>query len=369
MTALGDLLARRIASDGPMTVGTFMAACLTHPAYGYYVTRDPLGRSGDFTTAPEISQMFGELIGAWSVVAWETMGKPSPFFLVELGPGRGTLMADALRAVRGQKDFLSAVRVHLVEASPTLRAEQEKTLGAHNPTWLDDLTELPPGPTILIANEFFDALPIEQFVLRADGWHRRLVALDDNGRLTLSQSKETVRLDVLLEGASDGAIVEMSPAGQAVAFEIGSRFRDHPGHALILDFGRMGNIGESLQALRGHAAEPMLANPSEADLAAHVDFAALAKAISISGAHAFGPVPQGEFLKALGIEARAQTLAQTQPDKAGELALALSRLTGSRAMGRVFQAMALVSPTYGAPPGFDGATRLSAVAMAQEDDE
>lgn len=369
MTALGDVLARRIASDGPMTVGAFMAACLTHPAHGYYITRDPLGRTGDFVTAPEISQMFGELIGAWCVVAWETMGKPTPFFLTELGPGRGTLMADALRAVCSQKDFLSAVRLQLVEASPTLRREQEKTLAAYRPIWLDDLTELPPGPAILIANEFFDALPVEQFVHRADGWHRRLVALDGNGHLTLIESKDTVRLDVALDGSNDGAIVEMSPASQAIAFEIGGRFRDHPGQALILDFGRAGNIGESLQALRGHAAEPILANPGEADLAAHVDFAALSKACSIAGAHAFGPTPQGVLLKALGIETRAQTLAQTEPGKAAEVALALSRLTGSRAMGRAFQAMAMVSPAYGAPPGFDDGQRLEALAMPMEDGE
>ena len=369
MTALGDVLARRIASDGPMTVGAFMAACLTHPAYGYSVTRDPLGRAGDFVTAPEISQMFGELIGAWCVVAWETMGKPTPFALVELGPGRGTLMADALRAVRGQKDFLSALRLYLIEASPILRQEQEKTLAAHHPIWLDDLTELPPGPIVLIANEFFDALPIEQFVHRADGWHRRLVARDGSGRLALTESKDTVRLDVALDGPGEGVIVEISPASQAVAFEIGGRFRDHPGHALILDFGRKGNLGESLQALRGHAAEPILANPGEADLAAHVDFAALAKAGSIAGAHAFGPTPQGPFLKALGIDARAEALAQAGPGKAAEVALALSRLTGSRAMGRVFQAMTLVSPTYGAPPGFDDSQRLEALALPIGDDE
>ena len=369
MTALGDVLARRIASDGPMTVGAFMAACLTHPSHGYYITRDPLGRAGDFVTAPEINQMFGELIGAWCVVVWETMGKPTPFFLAELGPGRGTLMADALRAVHRQKDFLSALRLHLIEASPTLRREQEKTLAAHHPIWLDDLTELPRGPTIVIANEFFDALPVEQFVHRADGWHRRLVALDGNNRLTLIESKDIVRLDIALDGSSDGAIVEMSPAGQAVAFEIGGRFRDHPGHALILDFGRKGNIGESLQALRGHAPEPVLANPGEADLASHVDFSAIAKAGSIAGAHVFGPTPQGLLLKTLGIDARAETLARADPGKAAEVALALSRLTGSRAMGRVFQAMAMVSPAYGAPPGFNDGQRLEALTMPMEDGE
>jgi NADH dehydrogenase [ubiquinone] 1 alpha subcomplex assembly factor 7 len=371
MTALGDSLVHRITAEGPMTIGTYMANCLTHPSLGYYTTRDPLGRAGDFITAPEISQMFGELIGAWAVVAWEALGKPSPFSLVELGPGRGTLMADALRAVKARADFVAAARLHLVEASQTLRAAQETALSGHTPTWLADLGELPQGPMIVIANEFFDALPIEQFVRRDGKWWRRVVGLDANGALTLQEASETLRLDESLEDAPDGAVAELSPAAQSVAFEIGGRLRDHPGAALILDFGRDGALGESLQALRGHTSEPVLANPGEADLAAHVDFRALTRAATMAGARAFGPVPQGDFLRALGIEQRAQALAAREPARASELALAVSRLTGARAMGRLFQALALTSPTVSgadvpAPAGFETASVTESGAVMED---
>jgi NADH dehydrogenase [ubiquinone] 1 alpha subcomplex assembly factor 7 len=368
-TVLADLLKRRIASDGPMTVGAFMAACLTHPTHGYYVTRDPLGRAGDFITAPEISQMFGELIGAWCVIAWEAMGKPAPFALVELGPGRGTLMADALRAANVRPEFLAAAKLHLVETSPVLRREQEKRLAGFHPSWFGDLGEMPHQPMILVANEFFDALPVEQFVRRDGVWHRRLVAIDGSSALTLIESPDPVRLDGALDGAADGAIVEMSPAGQATAFEIGGRLRDRPGFALIVDFGRRGALGESLQALRGHAAEPILANPGDADLAAHVDFAALAKAGSIAGASAYGPLAQGIFLKTLGIETRANALARAEPTRAKDVALAVSRLTGTRAMGHLFQALALASPTLGVPSGFESAPLVQGDAPPMENGE
>jgi NADH dehydrogenase [ubiquinone] 1 alpha subcomplex assembly factor 7 len=372
MTALADSLRRRIAAEGPMTVGTYMANCLTHPSLGYYTTRDPLGRAGDFITAPEISQMFGELIGAWCAVMWEQLGKPSPFALVELGPGRGTLMADALRAVKGHADFLAAVRLHLIEASPALRAVQERTLGGHtptlSPTWATDLGELPHGPMIVVANEFFDALPIEQFVRREGLWRRRVVGLDAGGALTLQESPETLRLDDSLDAAADGSVAEISPATQAVAFEIGGRLRDHPGAALILDFGREGALGESLQALREHTAEPVLAHPGEADLAAHVDVRALIRAATLAGARAFGPLAQGDFLKALGIEARAQALAAHDPARASEVALAVSRLTGARAMGRLFQALALVSANVPTPAGFETAP-VTESALVMEDGE
>ena len=369
MTALADLLKRRVAADGPMTVGAFMAACLTHPSHGYYVTRDPLGASGDFITAPEISQMFGELIGAWCVVAWEAMGKPAPFALVELGPGRGTLMADALRAAKTRPEFLAALKLHLVEASPVLRREQETALAAFHPTWHGDLGEVPHGPMILVANEFFDALPVEQFARRDGAWRRRMVALDGSGALAVVESSDAVRLDRTYDDEPDGAILEMSPAGQATAFEIGGRLRDHPGAAIILDFGRDGALGESLQALRGHGFEPIVANPGDADLAAHVDFAALAKAASIAGADVHGPLPQGAFLRALGIDARADALARAQPERASEIALAVSRLIGVRAMGRLFQAMALVSPMLDAPAGFESAPSLRGAPPPMEDGE
>jgi NADH dehydrogenase [ubiquinone] 1 alpha subcomplex assembly factor 7 len=301
-------------------------------------------------------------------VTWEALGKPSPFALVELGPGRGTLMADALRAVKGRADFLAAVRLHLIEASPALRIAQEQALGHHTPAWAADLGELPQGPMIVVANEFFDALPIEQFVRRDGLWRRRVVVVDQGGALALQESSEALRLDQSLEDAPDGSVAELSPASQAVAFEIGGRLRDHPGAALILDFGRDGALGDSLQALRGHTAEPVLANPGEADLAAHVDFRALVRAASMAGARAFGPMAQGDFLKALGIEARASALAAHDSARAAELALAVSRLTGARAMGRLFQAVALTSAGIATPAGFESAP-VTESGLVMEDGE
>jgi NADH dehydrogenase [ubiquinone] 1 alpha subcomplex assembly factor 7 len=369
MSILADALKRRIATDGPMTVGTFMAACLTHPTHGYYVTRDPLGRGGDFVTAPEISQIFGELIGAWCVVAWEAMGKPARFTLVELGPGRGTLMADALRAAKVRPEFLAAMTLHLVEASPVLRREQERALVAYNPAWHGDLGEVPPGPTILIANEFFDALPIEQFVRRGGTWRRRMVGLDANGALILTEASEPAPVGHDHDDARDGVVLEMSPAGQAAAFEIGGRLRDHSGMALIFDFGREGALGESLQALRGHAAAPILDHPGDADLAAHVDFRALAAAATAAGVSAYGPLPQGAFLRALGIETRGDALARAEPARAAEIALAVSRLVGARAMGHLFQALSIASPNLGVPAGFESAPFVAGASTPFDDME
>jgi NADH dehydrogenase [ubiquinone] 1 alpha subcomplex assembly factor 7 len=369
MTGLGDALKRRIAREGPMTMGAFMTACLTHPEHGFYTGhagRDPIGRSGDFVTAPEISQIFGELIGAWCIVAWETMGRPTPFALVELGPGRGTMLADALRAARIRPEFLAAARVHLVEASPALRAVQERTLAGCRPIWLGELGELTPGPMLILANEFFDALPVEQFVRRDYDWRRRVVVVDGSGALALSEASESLRLDSSLDDAAEGTIAEMSPAAQATAFDIGGRLRDHPGYALVLDYGREGALGESLQAVRGHSPEPPLANPGEADLSAHVDFRALIRAATLAGATAFGPVAQGAFLKTLGVEARAEALARAEPARRTEIALALARLTGTRAMGGLFQALAIASPGLAAPPGFEQANAVRGTALTPE---
>ncbi|HET9149096.1 MAG TPA: SAM-dependent methyltransferase [Alphaproteobacteria bacterium] len=344
-----------------------MTACLTHPEHGFYTGhagRDPIGRSGDFVTAPEISQIFGELIGAWCIVAWEAMGRPEAFALVELGPGRGTMLADALRAARIHPEFLAAARVHLVEASPALRAVQERTLGGYHPAWLEDLGELAPGPMLLLANEFFDVLPVEQFVCRNHDWKRRVIVVDGSGALALSEAPESLRLDSSLDDAAEGTIAEMSPAVQATAFDIGGRLRDHPGYALVLDYGREGALGESLQAVRGHRPEPPLANPGEADLSAHVDFRALNRAATLAGANVFGPVAQGEFLKALGAEARAEALGRAEPTRRAEIALALARLTGARAMGRLFQAVAIASPGLPVPPGFERANAGRGAALA-----
>jgi NADH dehydrogenase [ubiquinone] 1 alpha subcomplex assembly factor 7 len=344
-----------IAAEGPITVARFMDEALGHPEHGYYRTRDPLGAAGDFTTAPEIAQVFGELIGAWCAVVWEQAGRPDPVMLVELGPGRGTLMADALRTVaKVAPAFDMAAEVHLMETSPALRAAQAKALGAR-PRWHDALDEVPEEPTILIANEFFDALPVHQLVRRDDAWHERLIALDSaSGGFRFEVSEAASPLDAPAVEAADGDILEISPARDAVAAEIARRIAAHGGGALIVDYGhRTSATGDTLQAMRQHDHAPVLETPGEVDLTAHVDFDALARAAE--GVSAYGPVDQGDLLRALGIEARTAALVAAAPD-AKTRALTESgtaRLTGAQQMGSLFKALALIHPNQPPPPGFE----------------
>ncbi|MGE0095109.1 MAG: class I SAM-dependent methyltransferase [Alphaproteobacteria bacterium] len=356
MSALAALLRDIIAKDGPITVERYMAEALGHPAHGYYVTRDPLGATGDFTTAPEISQMFGEMIGLWCVATWRRMGAPSPFVLAELGPGRGTLMADALRAARLDPRFLEAARLHLVETSPVLRERQGAALAAHRPAWHGDFGAVPSGPLLLIANEFFDALPIRQFERTADGWRERLVGHDaDRFTFVLSSRKP----DETLPGdAPVGAIMETSPTSVRVMHDIGERIARHGGAALVIDYGYVRTDktrawGDTFQALRGHKRHDPLEAPGQADLTAHVDFAALARAAHDAGAATHGPLPQGLFLKALGIELRALRLARdaTQEQRAA-IDAALHRLIHADGMGLLFKALAAAHPSLGTPDGF-----------------
>jgi NADH dehydrogenase [ubiquinone] 1 alpha subcomplex assembly factor 7 len=344
-------LARRIEAEGPISLAAFMGEALGHPRFGYYVTRDPLGETGDFTTAPEISQMFGELLGLWCADAWLRMGSPGSVRLIELGPGRGTLMADALRAIgRAMPDFRRVLTVHLVETSPVLRQRQRAALG-DEPSWHDRLEDVPDGPALLLANEFFDALPIHQFQRTAEGWAERLVALDNAAgdepcfRLVLGPPMP-------LEGeAPIGTVIERSPAGLAVAAAIAGRLARSGGVALIVDYGYAGPAtGDTLQAVRRHAFAPVLEAPGEADLTAHVDFTALAGAAR--GVEAYGPVDQGAFLNALGIRERTAVLAR-RPDQAEAVDAALHRLTAPEAMGTLFKALALTGPGFGPPAGFD----------------
>ncbi|HSR73169.1 MAG TPA: SAM-dependent methyltransferase, partial [Kiloniellales bacterium] len=366
MGPLGERLARRIAATGPITLADYMAAVLTDPTAGYYTTRDPFGPRGDFVTAPEISQMFGELIGLWCVEAWQRLGAPAPVRLVELGPGRGTLLADALRAACVVPPFLEAVRLHLVELSPTLRAAQAETLAgslrdrpAAEPTWHDDLSDLPDGPFLLVANEFFDALPIRQFERRPEGWHERVVTLTDDGRrfafgLVPADAAAAVLVPPELREAEPGTLVEASPAAIGVAAEIGRRIAETGGFALIVDYGHAApRAGASLQALRGHERHDPLAEPGSADLTAHVDFSTLARAAGEAGARAHGPVAQAAFLRALGIEQRAARLrARATPAQAEAVESALERLVGPDAMGELFKVLALGPRDAPAPAGF-----------------
>lgn len=356
-TELENLLRRRIRLEGPISVAEYMALALGHPKYGYYITRDPLGRNGDFTTAPEISQMFGELLGLWCAQSWMQMGQPAPIHLIELGPGRGTLMADALRATARVPGFHDAVRLHLVETSPALRAAQARALAGFAPIWHDRFPDVPDGPLLLLANEFFDALPIRQFVRGERSWAERKIGLDTDGALTwvLDPAPGPMLIHPSLQAAPVGSVVELCPAGIGIAGEIGHRLARMPGAGLIVDYGYAGPAaGDTLQALRRHAYAPVLETPGDADLTAHVDFSALADAARAAGAAAWGPVGQGSLLRTLGIDLRAATLKRLAgPAQGQDIDQALDRLTGDDGMGRLFKALALTSPDLPPPAGFE----------------
>jgi len=353
VTPLARLLMRRIALAGPITVAEFMAETLGHPVHGYYQRRDPLGRAGDFITAPEISQMFGELIGLWCVEVWHLMGRPDPYRLVELGPGRGTLMSDALRAARIRPAFAAAMRLHLVETSPYLRERQAAALSGHHPQWHASFAEVPDGPMLLVANEFFDALPVHQFELRPEGWRERVVASEGDS-LFFAWTEPGPSFALLSDRQRRGPQAEVSPAALGLASEIGRRLARCGGAALVIDYGPGRSLpGESLQAVRRHVPVDPLAEPGEADLSAHVDFAALARAAEAAGALAYGPLPQGELLLRLGLAARAESLlARATPEQAREIAAARRRLLDAREMGTLFKALALTAPGLPIPPGF-----------------
>lgn len=361
MSPLAKILRRRITKSGPISVAQYMALALGHPQYGYYMHRDPLGEAGDFVTAPEISQMFGELIGLWCVVLWEQMGCPVPVLLSELGPGRGTLLADALRAANTWPDFTAAVRVHLVETSSFLRKHQRTTLAARHPglaaRWHDRLEDVPTtAPMLLVANEFFDALPIRQYVRTEDGWRERRVGLRPDGAGFAFVLENIVDPD-LPEGlglVKSGTVVETCAEAAAIAGAISRRITRDGGASLIIDYGHTGGVyGDTLQSVRRHAFHAVLDRPGDADLTAHVDFAALVASARNAGAHAHGPVAQGVFLERMGIGARAQGLLQRATrDQASSIATAYRRLVHPREMGLMFKVVALVSPDLPPPPGF-----------------
>lgn len=349
MTPLARLLAERIRETGPSTVADYMAECLLHPVHGYYTTRDPFGAAGDFTTAPEISQMFGELFGLALAQAWLDRGAPAPFILAELGPGRGTLMADILRATKGVPGFRAAAQVVLIEASPRLREVQATTLSAPAPTWADRVEDLPEGPLFLIANEFLDALPIRQFHLGPQGWQERLVGLrDDALTFGLSAPLPQVPDTPAFRNAPKGALVEDNlPARLAVA-EVSTRIARNGGLAYWIDYGGWRSEGDTLQALRNHAFDSPLAHPGEADLTAHVDFEPLAAL-----AQAFAYDTQGAVLTRLGIDARAERLAGGLSGAALESHRAAHRrLTHAEEMGSLFKVLAMTSASAPPPPGF-----------------
>ncbi|MEH2510629.1 NADH dehydrogenase [ubiquinone] 1 alpha subcomplex assembly factor 7 [Nitrobacteraceae bacterium AZCC 1564] len=348
---LETLIRNQIAKSGPMPVSRYMQMCLTHPQYGYYLKRDPLGRDGDFITAPEVSQMFGELVGLWAASVWNAMGMPEHVMFIELGPGRGTMMADALRAIRILPAFHQAISVHLVEASPTLREQQRIKLGdAAHVEWYGSLDEVPEGPAIILANEYFDALPIHQAVKRETGWHERVIEVDDE-IFAYGVAKDPMpRFEVLLppqvRAAPNGAIFEWRPNTEIMT--IARRVRDQGGAALIIDYGHVrSDAGDTFQAVAKHAFANPLQHPGDADVTAHVDFQALARAAEDIGARAHGPVEQGAFLNRLGIETRAHTLMKNaSPEQAAIISSALKRLTGSgkEGMGSLFKVLGISHP-------------------------
>lgn len=352
MSGLPPILAERIASGGPITVADFMAEALGHPEHGYYTTREPFGTAGDFTTAPEISQMFGELIGLWAAVTWQSLGCPERVVLAELGPGRGSLMNDLLRAAATVPPFLKAAEVWLVETSPRLRARQRQTLAGRDAQWCERFEDLPDGPLIVIANELFDALPIRQFEKGGGSWRERMVGLDGDSFTFVAGPETQPELPAEVLAAADGAIAETCPQGRALAAAIGRRIGRVPGAALIIDYGHaLSGVGDTLQAIKRHRFHPVLETPGSADITAHVDFEALA--VAAIPARAWGPVTQGAFLAALGIQARAAMLAQSGgPKVAADIAGQMRRLIDPAEMGTLFKVLALAHPALPAPIGF-----------------
>ena len=349
-----------IKAAGPMPVSRYMELCLTHPLYGYYMTRDPLGREGDFTTAPEVSQMFGELLGLWAAAVWKSMGMPNPVRLVELGPGRGTMMADILRAIRVLPSFYQAVSVDLVEINPALIDRQKETLrGTKTPVaWHDSIDSIDEGPAIILANEFFDALPVHQVVRLQHGWHERVIDLSASGQLAFSAAAEPLKhfdllLPPLVRASPVGAIFEWRP--NAEIMRIGRRLRDQGGAALIIDYGHVrSDAGDTFQAISRHSFADPLRNPGQADLTAHVDFQALALGAEDAGARLHGPAEQGDFLRRLGIETRAATLmSKANTQASADIQSALKRLTGTGrgAMGALFKVLGVSHPELKTLPG------------------
>ncbi len=390
-TPLARKLAARIAAGGPIPFYDYMEACLYDPEHGYYKKRDPLGRGGDFITAPKISQVFGELIGLWAGETWRLMGQPAAIALIELGPGRGTLMADALRALRVLPSFLKSVTVHLIETSGPLRGAQEAMLaGAGCPILCHArLGDVPPGPAIVIANEFIDCLPVRQYVFDgpAQVWRERMVAFEDGGfrfglgavrevpphpsplpeerrgsggplfegsASVLSPLGERDRVRGDFDAAEDGAILEVRPGTADTLREMAARAATAPFAALIIDYGyTKPSFGDTVQAVKQHRFAGIFEAPGEADLTAHVDFADLTQTAEALNLNVYGPMPMGEWLLRLGLEARClQLLSRATSEQAAEIRSRVSRLIDPAQMGALFKAAVLTGGGLGPLPPF-----------------
>ncbi|MEM6381739.1 MAG: SAM-dependent methyltransferase [Pseudomonadota bacterium] len=349
MNPLDALISTEIETTGPITVGRYMQLCLSHPKYGYYTSKQPLGAQGDFTTAPEISQLFGELVGVWLVTVWRALGQPSPFALVELGPGRGTLMADILRAVAVDRAFTDGCKVHLVELSKPLRDLQSKTLQSSSiaPTFHSDIASLPKLPTLFVANEFFDALPTNQWVRTDRGWNARKIGLDADNKLTFGVDPTPLPAPpkLIRENAALGTIVEHSPAQDTIMGMMADRIVRYGGAALITDYGSLSTgFGDTLQAVRMHRPADPLDDPGASDLTTQTDFGHLRSKAIDAGVRTTAWSAQGDFLIAMGLLERAGVLgANAGPEERDAISAAVERLASDAAMGKLFKAMALAS--------------------------
>lgn len=353
MNSLKRRLLDLIAQDGPLTIAQYMSFCLLDPEAGYYATRPALGGDGDFITAPETSQMFGELIGLWSAQSWLELGSPNPCQVIEFGPGRGALMIDLWRAGKALPAFRAAARLNLIEPSAPLRRVQGQRLAAvgARADWIDALERAPAGPAILIGNEFLDCLPVRQFLRTERGWRERVVGRDGEA-LVFGLAAGPAPIDLIpasLREAGAGAVAETRAGLSSFVRALAARLHAGPGRALFIDYGAAETTGgDTFQAVRAHRSADPLAEPGEADLTAHVDFAEIAALARGQGLVVAGPIGQGAFLTALGIALRAEALKKAQPEKAPVIARQLQRLIAPDQMGGLFQAICLSSP--GLPP-------------------
>lgn len=346
---LAERIKALIRESGPIDVADYMSICLADSTDGYYATRDPFGREGDFTTAPEISQMFGELIGTWFRAVWRESGCPPAVNMVELGPGRGTLMADMLRVFCRDDAFSAAISVHLVETSTHLRRMQNATLQASgfHPQWHDYVDALPAGPCYMVANEFFDAIPIRQFFRDDSAWAERVIGCDADGNLCFGLRPAHLDMkehDLDLEPPIAGQILEVSPMRQAIAARIAARIRDYGGAGLVIDYGHIqSGYGDTFQALRDHAPDPVLAHPGDADLTSHVDFAVLRDTFARQGLVVPKVISQSEFLLQMGLLERAGRLGRDAgPETREMIHEAVERLAGPDQMGHLFKVLCAV---------------------------
>jgi SAM-dependent MidA family methyltransferase len=351
--SLASRIKELISETGPIPVSQYMALCLFDPEEGYYTTREPFGAKGDFITAPEVSQMFGELVAVWLYSAWQAQGAPADAIFAEIGPGRGTLMRDMTRTW-ASLPAAGAVRRALIETSPRLTALQKEALGESAATWHRDVSELPTAPLFIVGNELFDAVPIRQFVKTAHGWRERCVSLDEAGDLRFvagAASIDAALLPPQAAGAVDGVIFEIAPARTALMQEISLRIARNGGAALFIDYGHLEpGLGDTFQALRAHTPANVLADPGQADLTSHVDFAALAAAAREAGLKA-RTMTQGEFLVGMGLLERAGQLGSTGDATLRQrLTSEVHRLAGPDEMGDLFKVLMVARDPNGLPP-------------------